>query len=153
MPVRQLRFSLAFVFAPTVLSALLCGPITAFDGGPRRMWLQLFFFPTLAVTIGHSVLLGAPVAIALRKKNRLTVVNTVVAGALIGALPVTLYEVGHALIYSDWSLGSESPPGGLGSVLLTFLGLGLALALLGILGATIWWGLSGASSNNRWRGP
>jgi len=157
MPLQQLRFAFAFVVAPVVLSALLCAPL-ALSHGSTQLWLHFLLLPTLAVTIAHSILFGAPVALRLRKDKLLTLRRTLIAGALIGAVPLTLYGMGREIVVANGWFGTDNSAfqaagGGIVPELLARLALSVPLALTGAAGAAIWWVLSGASSNNRWRGP
>jgi hypothetical protein len=157
MPVQQLRFAFAFVLAPVVLSALLCAPL-AISGGLTPLWLHVLLLPTLAVTIAHSILLGAPVALRLRKYNSLTLRRALIAGAVIGGVPLTLYALWRGMVVVNGWFGTDNAEfqaagEGVARELLARLALSVPLALIGSAGAAIWWVLSGASSNHRWRGP
>jgi len=153
---QQLRFASAFVLAPVALTTLLTTPMV-FSGG-WRIWLGFFFLPTLAVTLAHSILLGAPVALALRREKGLTLQRTLLAGAVIGAVPLTLYVMWRGLVVAKGWFGTDyseflATGHAVAIELLARGALSVPLALVGAAGAAIWWMLSGASSNNRWRGP
>jgi hypothetical protein len=147
---QQLRFGVAFLLAPALLSAVICMPL-AVPGGFTRFWLELFLLPTLALTLGHSLVFGVPIALRLHRTGRLTLRRTLLAGAFIGGVPLTLFSLGSGLLHSTGWFGFEVNPevGNFWSGAFVLLALATGLALLGALGAGTWW----ASSNNRWRGP
>lgn len=143
MLVQRLRFPMAFVLAPTALSGLLS--LLCVAAGDSENNCLSMFVPMLAVTLGHSLFLGVPVALKFHFDNSLTPRKTLIAGALIGSLPTTLLLACLRLSHSneDWYRlndillevnGHLTEAGWLAT-----LAISIALGLCGVIGAAIWW--------------
>jgi hypothetical protein len=143
MPVQRLRFALAFALAPAGLSGLLCGLcLVSGDSTKNCMWA---FLPTFAVTLGHSLVFGVPVAIKFRFAKSLTLRKTLLAGALIGSVPITvlLACVQLAASHHDWYQLNDTMLEVNGHLTvagwLVRLAISTASAVCGTVGAAIWW--------------
>jgi hypothetical protein len=99
----------------------------------------------LLVMLGHSLLLGVPLAVRLRISNRLTLRNTLVSGALIGSIPTTILLAWLQLRASadDWYLLGDTMLEVHGHLTvagwLTRIAIAFILAFVGILAASLWW--------------
>jgi len=120
-------------------------------GAPLDSLLLVFFFASL-VTYLHAILLGIPLAICLMRLHWLTLLRVLLAGALIGALPVSAWTIYNEL-RSDSA--SSSSFGGVehridgrltrAGWISTIEGV-LMFGALGMLAGGVWWWLSGASA-------
>jgi hypothetical protein len=103
------------------------------------------FVPILAVTLGHSLCFGVPVAMTFRLAKSLTLRKTILAGALIGSVPITLLLACLQLASShdDWYQLNDTMLEVNGHLTvagwLMRLVIGIALGLCGAVGAAIWW--------------
>jgi hypothetical protein len=143
MPLQRLRFALAFILAPAGLSGLLCvSCMVSGDSTSSCLWA---FVPMLAVTLGHSLFFGVPVALNPRFKQSITLRKTLLAGALIGSVPITLLLACVQLASSqhDWYRLNDTMLEVHGHLTvagwLVRLAMSIALALCGAVGAAIWW--------------
>ncbi len=143
MLVQWLRFATAFVLAPLALSGLL-SLLCVVSGDLKNNCLSMFL-PILAVTLGHSLVLGVPVATKFHFDKSLTLRKTLLAGAIIGSLPTTLLlawlHLGHS--NEDWYRLNNTSLEVHGHLTVAgwFLNLAICivLALCGAVGAAIWW--------------
>ena len=105
-------------------------------------WL---FLPMVLVMLGHSLLLGIPLAVRLRLSNRLTRRNTLVSGALIGSVPITFLLAWLQLRASadDWYLLGDTMLEVHGHLTvagwLTRIAIAVVLAFVEVLAASLWW--------------
>ena len=98
------RFALSFVLAPLALSVLL-NVAVCFPHPWNIVSRGFFFLPMLGITLAHSILLGAPIALRLPKRDSLTLKSAVLSGAIIGVVPLSYMGCGEGL---SWQMaGSE----------------------------------------------
>lgn len=83
---QPIRLALAYALAPAVPAVVVCLPGILFAGdvdGVFRMFLL-----ASAVSYGHALVLGVPVAVVLMRRGPLTRSRVLGAGFLIGSLPL-----------------------------------------------------------------
>jgi hypothetical protein len=154
MLAQRLRFLVAFALAPVGVCGLLTATFKITDPHSNYRWV---FLPMLLVMLGHSLLLGVPLAVRLRHLNRLTLRNTLVSGALIGSIPTTIllawlqlrasaddrYLLGDTMLEIHGHLTVAG--------WLTRIAIAVVLAFVGILAASFWWIVAFGTRPNRWR--
>lgn len=101
----------------------------------------LFF--AFFVTLAHAFILGVPAFLLLRRRIRGRLVEAVLVGATIGALPLALFDSfsGTHTGYSAWTGGTQTVKDGVRTAAgwIGHLKLLLSLAGLGALGGAAFW--------------
>lgn len=146
------RLLLAFALAPAIPAAIVVLP--GFFFGASVSDVASFFCVVSVVTYGHTILLGAPLALLLIRLRRLNLRHVLVAAFLAGAVPIGAfvlyqeitmppgsgYESNSVILRADGRL----TPAGLISAITGVLQCGL----LGLVAGLGWWWLLGAAANN-----